>query len=79
MNSFVIEHDICSVIEFGCGDGNQLSLANYHAYIGLDVSKAAIKLCKERFQHDETKSFNLYDPQYFVDKYLVFRADLALW
>jgi hypothetical protein len=78
VNSFVKDHKISSVIEFGCGDGNQLSLANYPAYIGLDVSKTAMKLCKECFKSDETKSFFLYEPDCFVDRSSVFRAELAL-
>jgi SAM-dependent methyltransferase len=78
VNSFVRDYKIPSVIEFGCGDGNQLSLANYPVYIGLEVSKTAIKLCKERFKNDETKSFFLYEPDCFVDRCSVFRAELAL-
>jgi len=78
VNSFVSENDIHSVIEFGCGDGNQLSLANYPAYLGLDVSRTAIALCNKRFHNDETKSFFLYDPECFVDKHSVFKADLTL-
>jgi hypothetical protein len=31
LNEFVRAHEIGSVIEFGCGDGNQLSLADYPA------------------------------------------------
>src|SRR5580698_5815352 len=61
LNKFVNEHDINSVIEFGCGDGHQLSLADYPSYVGLDVSRSAVKLCKRRFADDPTKSFFLYD------------------
>ncbi len=50
-----------AVIELGCGDGNQLPLAAYPQYIGLDVSKTAIELCKIRFACDPGKSFFLYD------------------
>ena len=78
LNSFVKGYGISSVIEFGCGDGNQLSLANYPAYVGLDVSKTAIKRCKERFKHDKAKSFCLYTPDYFVDTNSTFTAQLAL-
>ena len=67
-----------SVIEFGCGDGNQLSLAAYPDYIGLDISKTAISLCKERFRSDESKSFHVYDPKSFVDNRCDFHAELAL-
>lgn len=57
INKFVTENKINSVVEFGCGDGNQLTLAKYPSYIGIDVSKTAIKLCKEKFSKDATKSF----------------------
>jgi len=78
VNSFVRDYKIPSVIEFGCGDGNQLSLADYPSYIGLEVSKTAIKLCKERFKNDETKRFFFYEPDCFVDRGSVFKAELAL-
>ena len=78
LNSFVKDNGISSVIEFGCGDGNQIALADYPAYVGLDVSKTAIGLCKERFEHDKTKSFFLYDCDCSVDMNSVFRAELAL-
>ena len=58
INKFVEENRINSVVEFGCGDGNQLTLAKYPRYIGLDVSSTAIQLCKERFKRDPTKSFS---------------------
>jgi SAM-dependent methyltransferase len=78
LNSFVRDHGVESVIEFGCGDGNQLSLANYARYVGLDVSRSAIRLCKQRFADEPTKSFFLYDQTCFVDHTGVFVADLAL-
>jgi hypothetical protein len=78
LNSFVREHGIDSVIEFGCGDGNQLSLATYPRYIGLDVSKSAIELCIRRFAEDHTKSFFLYNGQCFLDHHGLLKADLAL-
>ena len=39
-NDFVRARGIDSVIEFGCGDGAQLALAEYPAYVGIDVSPA---------------------------------------
>jgi cyclopropane fatty-acyl-phospholipid synthase-like methyltransferase len=66
------------VIEFGCGDGGQLSLLRCPRYIGLDVSPSAIALCRDRFSADDTKSFFLYDPRSFVDKHGVLSADLSL-
>lgn len=78
LNAFVRSNGIQSVIEFGCGDGNQLSLAKYPRYIGLDVSRSAISLCKGRFADDPDKSFFLYDSACFVDHVDLFKADLAL-
>jgi FkbM family methyltransferase len=57
VNRIVAEHGISSVIEFGCGDGRQLALANYPHYVGVDVSQEAIRLCSERFPDDPSKIF----------------------
>jgi hypothetical protein len=78
LNGFVRDHDVHSVIEFGVGDGNQLALAHYPRYVGLDVSPTAIGMCKARFAGDATKSFFLYSTFHFVDNHDVFLADLAL-
>ncbi len=78
LNGLVQEHAIRSVIEFGCGDGRQLMLATYPNYIGLDVSKTAIRTCQSHFRQDSTKSFYLYDPGTFVDNAHLFQADAAI-
>ena len=57
LNQFVRENNINSVIEWGCGDGHQLSLANYPNYIGFDVSLEAIKICNKKFSEDKLKRF----------------------
>ena len=62
INPFVQEHKITSVIEFGCGDGNQLGFFRFPAYTGLDVSPAALDRCREIFRDDPTKNFELYTP-----------------
>jgi SAM-dependent methyltransferase len=78
LNELVRERAVPSVIEFGCGDGNQLSMAEYPSYIGLDVSRTAIGLCQRRFRGDPAKSFFLYDGKCFTDQAGIFTADLAL-
>lgn len=78
LNPFVINNQISSVIEFGCGDGNQLSSFNFPTYIGLDISRIAVRLCISKFRSDTNKSFFLYDPDCFEDKHSLFKADLAL-
>jgi SAM-dependent methyltransferase len=59
LNAFVAEHAVKSVMEFGCGDGNQLSIAEYPSYVGFDVSPVAVQRCRERFSSDKTKRFAL--------------------
>ena len=59
INDFVKDNKITTIIEYGCGDGNQLKLAEYPSYIGFDISREAIKICQDIFQHDKNKSFRL--------------------
>lgn len=72
INAFVAENQVQTVIEFGCGDGNQLNLARYKRYIGVDVSTTAIRICQDQFGSDPTKTF-LHSSQYRGEK-----AELAL-
>lgn len=72
LNDFVASHAIRDIIEFGCGDGNQLTLARYPSYLGLDVSPDAIERCSRRFANDVSKSFML------VHDYAGQTAQLAL-
>jgi SAM-dependent methyltransferase len=72
INQFVEENAIGTVIEYGCGDGNQLTLAKYLSYIGFDVSPEAVALCKTLFKNDSTKTF------YLMNEYKGQRADLTL-
>ncbi|MCR4847947.1 MAG: class I SAM-dependent methyltransferase [Bacteroidales bacterium] len=57
INQFVKDNNIKTVIEWGCGDGNQLGLADYPQYTGYDVSNEAINICREKFKDDTTKRF----------------------
>lgn len=72
INAIVAENGVTSVIEFGCGDGNQLKLAVYPEYIGIDVSQTAISICKKKFSHDSQKRFKL------ASEYGGEKADLSL-
>ena len=78
LNQFIVEHGVKSVVEFGCGDGNQLSLLRVPAYTGFDISKSALTRCIERFKNDATKSFFLFDTACFRDATGRFEADVAL-
>ncbi len=72
LNGFVARHQIRSLIEFGPGDGNQLSLAAYPKYLGVDISRTAVDICREKFKDDATKSFMT------VAEYEGQTADLAM-
>ncbi len=60
LNEFVREQGIRSVIEWGCGDGNQQTLAAYPKYTGVDISRVAVKMCRATFSKDSSKCFMLY-------------------
>lgn len=72
LNDFVFKHDVKSVIEFGCGDGNQLLLANYPAYTGLDISPTVIASCNAKFLSDASRTFKV------MSEYGDETADLSL-
>jgi hypothetical protein len=72
INGFVEKHGVMSVMEFGCGDGNQLKLARYPDYLGLDISNAAIARCKTLFSDDASKRFKN------VADYAGEKADLSM-
>lgn len=57
INEFVKVHGIDSVVEYGCGDGAQLSLATYSNYKGFDVSPAAVEMCREQFKKNDSYEF----------------------
>lgn len=72
LNDFVRAEAIETVMELGCGDGNQLALANYPDYTGFDVSETAIRLCRQRFRNDPTRRFHA------MDEYASQRAELVM-
>jgi len=61
INDFISKNDIKRVVEFGCGDGNQLKTFNCNTYTGYDVSQSVINKNIETYKSDSTKSFFLYD------------------
>jgi hypothetical protein len=72
LNAFIAKYDVSSVIEFGCGDGNQLRYADYPEYVGYDVSCTAIDSCRRAFSGDASKQF------WLVEHYDGRTADLAI-
>lgn len=72
ISQFLRVEKIESVIEFGCGDGNQLGLIEYPNYIGFDISKLIIDKCRRKFSNDKSKRFDL------VSNYKSQKADLSI-
>jgi hypothetical protein len=78
LDAFVKDNEIRTVVEFGCGDGNQLRLATYPSYLGLDVSRTGLRMCIDAFREDQSKSFLYYDPNVFSDAARFIHGDLVL-
>lgn len=52
LSQFCAEHDITSVIDWGCGDGQVLELARFPEgikYVGVDVSPTIVQRMTEKF------------------------------
>jgi SAM-dependent methyltransferase len=50
INNYITKYNIKTISDFGCGDGNQISLLKgYVNYNGYDVSKYVVEKCKQRF------------------------------
>ncbi len=65
LNDYIATRGIREVLEFGCGDGNQLLALRVSSYTGTDPSPEAINVCISRFRGDPTKSFLCIDPDAF--------------
>lgn len=66
LNAFVAEHGLERVMEFGSGDGNQLTLMNFKKYTGFDVSHSVLQRTRQKFAGDPSKTFlhtDLYSGQ----------------
>jgi len=76
INSFVSDNQVDSVIEFGCGDGNQLTYLQLKKYLGLDISPKIVKACREKFDHDSTKKFEVLSDYKGEKSHLVLSLDV---
>ncbi|MDK8192832.1 class I SAM-dependent methyltransferase [Paenibacillus sp. UMB7766-LJ446] len=77
VNGLIQREGISSVIEFGCGDGNQLQYMNYEMYLGVDVAGSSVRLCASKFASDTSKSFMLYTPGLWINRGFL-QADLTV-
>ena len=61
INDLIEENNIASVLDLGCGDGNQIKLLKLKKYTGFDISKTIIKKCQNIYKNDKTKNFVHYN------------------
>lgn len=64
VNSVVKNYKVKTIIDFGCGDGNQLTLLHLDGidYLGLDIAPEAISLCEAKFKnHKDAPKFKLQE------------------
>ena len=60
INGIIAAQGIESGLEFGCGDGNNLALYLFKQYTGVDISEAALTICREKYRDDASKRFLHY-------------------
>ena len=75
VNAILQQYAIDSVIEFGCGDGNVLSMLDCKNYTGIDVSPTIISKLKTKFEGDSCKTFYTINER---ELYLQKKHDMAL-
>jgi SAM-dependent methyltransferase len=72
LNAFVHDHPIGSIIEWGCGNGDQFALFRFPFFTGIEISSHAVAACRARFAgRDDCQFFTVEDAK---DN----KADLAL-
>jgi len=59
VNNSISKYNINSIVDIGCGDGNNLMLFDQVDYIGIDPSETIINLNKKKFIRDNQKKFYL--------------------
>lgn len=58
INDYIVKYKIKTISDFGCGDGNQISLfKEFDEYMGYDISDYALYLCHERFKDNKNMNF----------------------
>ena len=76
INSFIQRKKVNTVIELGCGDGNQLSLIDYKFYTGIDVSEYIVNQNKKHYSSKE--NYNFFCSLTEREKYIYEKFDLSI-
>lgn len=48
VNAIIEKYSVSSILDLGCGDGGQIFDIAVKSYVGIDVSEAAVELCRKR-------------------------------
>jgi SAM-dependent methyltransferase len=60
INDIIAKFGIKTITDFGCGDGNQISLLKgFEQYNGYDFSPKAVNICAEKFKEDSKYNFEI--------------------
>lgn len=78
INEFISKNEIRTIIDLGCGDGNQIRYLNVSNYFGFDVSKTAIEICKKKYTIDKSKRFYLFKNKIFQQIVTEYKPELSL-
>jgi len=66
IDRIIKDYDVESLLDIGCGDGNQISLVKSQVdYCGYDISSTTIKNCELKFKGDDRKQFHVFDPMVY--------------
>ncbi|MFA5886400.1 MAG: class I SAM-dependent methyltransferase [Patescibacteria group bacterium] len=76
INKFIQEYQAETMIDFGCGDGQQIKNIKIKKYLGLDIAPSSVQMCQKLYSDDQSKSFILYHPQSFFNNFI--KADLVI-
>jgi SAM-dependent methyltransferase len=61
INKLIDDYGCRDMVEFGCGDGNQMSLFTPISYIGYDISPTIIEVNKTKYSNLKHASFDVMD------------------
>ena len=61
INNFIKEENIKDVIDYGCGNGDQLRLIKCPKYLGYEIAYMALLKCRDFFRNDNTKTFKIME------------------
>lgn len=64
LNQIVKNYKIKSLVEFGCGDGNNARLYKVKKYYGFDISADAIKSCRKLFASNAEFEFFVINDEF---------------